>query len=366
MCSILMVKNKKIALRMKKGIYIIIVGVVILGIGKGIQHYFYGEASNKEINTLSLDEAYGEIEENRNEQEKEDNSEENNPISLTSLMEKEYNGRDLLLKEKIEENATYTRYFITYKSGDLTISGILNIPKGSVPEEGFPVLFLNHGYIDTAIYTNGRGLRREQDYFARQGFAVFHSDYRNHAESDKDPDGENFLRFGYVEDVINAVLAVQHSEFPFLSKSRFGMVGHSMGGGIAQTIMVVRPDLVDAFVLYAPVSSDARDNFYRWTSRDDIIVEEIEKKYGLPEESPDFWKDISPITFFDRVTKPSMIFHGTLDDSCDITWSRKTEEILASLGKEVEFIEYSGEQHEFVSRHGDFLEKSKDFFLENI
>lgn len=61
-----------------------------------------------------------------------------------------------------------------------------------------------------------------------------------------------------------------------------------------------------------------------------------------------------------------MIFHGTLDESCDIAWSRKTEETFASLGKEVEFVEYSGEQHEFILRHGDFLEKSRDFFLENI
>jgi hypothetical protein len=28
-------------------------------------------------------------------------------------------------------------------------------------------VILNHGYIDPAIYTNGRGLKREQDYLAR-------------------------------------------------------------------------------------------------------------------------------------------------------------------------------------------------------
>ena len=353
-------------MRMKKEVYIAIAVMGIFIIGKGVYDYFYKEVSNREIESLFLEEDYAKIEENNNETKKQDVTKENNSLSLISLMEKEYDGRDLRLGEKIEENTFYTRYFITYKSGDLTISGILNVPKGNVPEGGFPVLFLNHGYIDTAVYTNGRGLRREQDYFARQGFAVFHSDYRNHAESDKDPDGENFLRFGYVEDVINAILAVQYSEFSFLSKTRFGMLGHSMGGGIAQTIMVVYPDLVNAFVLYAPVSSDTRDNFYRWTFRDDKRVEETKKNYGLPEASPDFWRGISPINFFDRVTKPSMIFHGTLDDSCDIAWSRKTEEVLISLGKEVELIEYSEEQHEFIVKHSDFLEKSKDFFLKNI
>ncbi len=351
---------------MKNGIHIVLMGIVIFGLAKGVQYYFYEETSNKQMNTFFQENLSEEKEEGGAIEEGIRVNQEDTSISLTSLMEKKYDGRDLRLEEKIEENTIYTRYFITYRSGDLTISGILNIPKGEIPEGGFPVLFLNHGYIDTAVYTNGRGLRREQDYFARQGFAVFHSDYRNHAQSDKDLGGDDFFRFGYVEDVINAVFAVQSSEFLFLSKDRFGMLGHSMGGGIAQTIMVVQPELINAFVLYAPVSSDVRDNFYRWTSRDDVIVKEIEKKYGLPETSPDFWRDISPMTFFDRVIKPTMIFHGTLDDSCNILWSRKTEESLISLGKDVELIEYTGEQHEFFLNHNNFLEKSKDFFVKNI
>jgi hypothetical protein len=33
----------------------------------------------------------------------------------------------------------------------------MNIPKW---EGDFPLLILNHGYLDTRVYTNGRGLKR--------------------------------------------------------------------------------------------------------------------------------------------------------------------------------------------------------------
>ncbi|QQS60096.1 alpha/beta fold hydrolase [Candidatus Falkowbacteria bacterium] len=289
-----------------------------------------------------------------------------NPVSLSALMTKEFNGKDLTLGRVLEENVAYTRHYITYTSGDLTISGILNIPKGTVPPGGWPILFLNHGYIDTSVYTNGRGLRREQDYLARQGYAILHSDYRDHAQSDRDSNTEKNVRLGYIEDVINAVYAVKNSDLDMLSKERFGMLGHSMGGGISQAVMVVKPDLIDAVVLYAPVSSNVVDSYNRWTARNSAHVETINQTHGSPTDNPEFWKNMSPLTFFDKVTVPVLIFHGTNDDSCEIDWSRKTRDALVEVGKDVELVEYNGELHEFGLSHNNFMQSSTKFFKDNI
>src|SRR3989339_1743249 len=148
-------------------------------------------------------------------------------------MEKSLVGRDLKLGRVLARNAKYTRYYITYYSNDLKISGIMNVPSGKGP---FPVLILNHGYINPKIYTNGRGLKREQDYLVRRGYVVIHPDYRNHADSDKDSSQHLSLRLGYTEDVINAVYAVRESGFTFFDKENIGMLGHSMGGGITTNI----------------------------------------------------------------------------------------------------------------------------------
>ena len=52
------------------------------------------------------------------------------------------------------DNSVYIRYQISYKSDELEISGIMNVPKGNGP---FPVIITNHGFIDPRIYTLGRG-----------------------------------------------------------------------------------------------------------------------------------------------------------------------------------------------------------------
>src|SRR5687767_10588642 len=70
-------------------------------------------------------------------------------VSIPALSAKEPEGTDLTLGAVQSEQVLYTRHYITYKSGDLKISGIMNVPKGDGP---FPILILNHGYIDPIIY----------------------------------------------------------------------------------------------------------------------------------------------------------------------------------------------------------------------
>ncbi|MGH2785897.1 MAG: alpha/beta hydrolase family protein [Actinomycetota bacterium] len=268
------------------------------------------------------------------------------PVSLQALMEKEYDGRDLKVGRVLARTSAYTRYFVTYRSGSLKISGILNVPAGKGP---FPALVLAHGHIDTDIYVNGQGMRREQDYLAREGYVVLHTDYRNHAASDNDPNFELGLRLGYTEDVLNAILALKSSTLP-IDKESVGVVGRSMGGGVAYNAAVVRPDLVDAVVVFAPVSSDVVDNFNRWIRRDGdrrVLAEQIATKYGSPEDNPEFWKNVSPVNFFDRIAVPLVIHHGTSDDSCPIAWSERTAAALEAAGKDVRYFVYEGEEHAF-------------------
>lgn len=262
----------------------------------------------------------------------------------------------------LDRTDAYTRHAVTYKSGSLTISGILNIPNGNGP---FPVLILNHGYIDPDIYTTGRGLAREQDYLARRGFVVLHVDYRNHAQSDDDPETELKLRLGYVEDVINAVLAVQKSSLPQLDIKRIGMLGRSMGGGVSLTAVVVKPDLVDAVVLFAPVSSDYVDNFNMWIRggmERREIAERVMAAYGAPEQNPAFWRNVSAVTFFDRISAPILVHHGTADESVPLEWSQKTLAVLQSHKKDAELHVYQGEHHAFSFDWPKSMERTVAFF----
>lgn len=290
------------------------------------------------------------------------------PVSLPALMRQQYDGADLRLGEVLETADTYTRYAVTYRGSGLTISGILNLPDGAGP---FPVLVLAHGYIDPEVYTTGRGLRREQDYLARQGYAVLHTDYRNHAGSDDDPENEVRLRLGYTEDVVNAVLAVKAAgaTIPQLDGERVGLLGRSMGGGVTLNTLVVQPGLVDAAVIYASVSSNAVENFDQWTRGQpgaEELTDHIVTAYGAPEVNPVFWQGVSPVSYFDRVTEPVLIHHGTADETCPLRWAHDTHDALLAAGKDVTLQLYEGEPHAFEGDWQLSIERSAAFFAEHL
>jgi dipeptidyl aminopeptidase/acylaminoacyl peptidase len=287
-----------------------------------------------------------------------------NPVSIPGLIAREHQGSGLRLGDVLDRTGTYTRYAVTYKANGLTISGIMNIPEGKGP---FPALVLAHGYIDPAVYTSGRGLAREQDLLARNGHVVLHTDYRNHARSDDDPDNDVNLRLGYTEDVIGAVLALRSSGRPEIDGDRIGLLGRSMGGGVVYNTLVVAPGLVDAAVVFAPVSSRPADNVDRFQRREgDPIVAEIEAAHGTPEENPRFWREAAPITYVDRVTEPLLIHHGTADASCPIAWSRRTVAAFEAADKDVELRVYEGEGHTFAPQWPASMDTTTAFFEQHL
>jgi dipeptidyl aminopeptidase/acylaminoacyl peptidase len=271
------------------------------------------------------------------------------PVSLPALFRARYDGRALALRRTIARTDAYTSYSVTYRSNGLRVSGKLDVPRGRGP---FPALVLAHGYIDPDVYVNGQGMRREQDWLARAGYVVLHTDYRNHAGSADDPLAERRLRLGYTTDVVNAVHALRRTTKVPIDDDRVGLVGRSMGGGVVYNVLVAQPGLVDAAVVFAPVSSRTADNFNRWTRRDpgrSELSDAILRRYGEPRSNPRFWREVSPRGYFDRVTEPVMIHHGTADDTCPIRWSRATLRAMRAAGVDARMHAYPGEQHAFLA-----------------
>ncbi|TNM42783.1 peptidase S9 [Nocardioides albidus] len=283
------------------------------------------------------------------------------PVSLPALAQKAFDGRGLRLGEEVARTSRQRQYAVTWRSGDLTVSGRLAVPEGPGP---FPAVVLAHGYIDPAVYVNGQGMTRERAWFGEHGYVALHVDYRGHAGSDPDASGGLDMRLGYTEDVVNAVLALRAWDGP-VDDERVALVGRSMGGGVVYNALVVKPGLVDAAVVFAPVSSDAVDNFERWIRPDPGrggAARRILSRYGEPSAQPAFWQGISARTYFDDITEPVLIHHGSSDDSCPIRWSRATTRLMEQAGVDVTMRTYVGEEHAFgpqfelsMQRTGRFL-----------
>jgi uncharacterized protein len=131
----------------------------------------------------------------------------------------------------------------------------------------------------------------------------------------------------------------------------------------------VAPGLVDAAVVFAPVSSRPEQNVDHFgrgprpgRNGPDPVVSEIEAAHGTPEENPAFWREVAPVTYVDRVTEPLLIHHGTADDTCPPAWSEETAAAFEAAGKDVELLMYTGEGHAFGPRWPDSMDATTAFF----
>ena len=277
---------------------------------------------------------------------------------VDTLRDSSIRGNAFRIGQKISETDAYEKFAVFYQTDGLSISGVMNIPKEIPPASGFPVLILNHGLIPPEIYFSGRGSKREQDFFARKGYVTIHPDYRGLASSSPNSAKHHDFYVGYTKDVLALIDALKKFKSKLVDVERLGMWGHSMGGGIAARVMVLDPD-IRAYVLFAPISADAEDNFY------ELFPEEkdwLAETYGTGEDARKIYDQISPLNYFSEVLAPVQLHHGTEDQDVPIDFSEKMFEALQALNKKVEFFTYYGEPHEFVEAWPMAAERSLQFF----
>ncbi len=265
-------------------------------------------------------------------------------------------GKGLKIERVLSKTSAYQKLQISYKSGDLTISGVMYVPKGRPPQEGFPILILNHGLIHPSVYFSGRGSKREQEFFARRGYITIHPDYRGLAQSSPNPEKHHDFYVGYTQDAVSLIDALKGTNSKLFDSKRIGMWGHSMGGGIVARVMVLRPE-VRAFVLFAPISADVEDNFYELSEEE---VEWLHQAYG--EAGSGAYRKMSPLEYFADVAAPVQLHHGTEDKDVPMGFSEKMYDTLTAYGKKAEFFKYPGEAHEFGKAWQLAAERSLQFF----
>jgi dipeptidyl aminopeptidase/acylaminoacyl peptidase len=277
------------------------------------------------------------------------------PFTIEGLRARQYDSGPIEIVQTLQVTDVFTRYRVAYPSDGLRVSAMLNVPKGSrSPGEKFPVIILNHGYVDPAAFPTGSYIRAEADYLARRGYLTLSPDYRGHAGSQGDTEssgpnvrGENTFRVGYAVDVLNLVNAV--STLRQADPSRIGMWGHSMGGGITLKVLTVdRGAKIKAAVLYGAMSGDEAANLRHidemW--RRGIFLQ-MTSIFGTPEDRPADYARISPITYLADIAAPVSIHHGTADNQVPPAWSKDLAQRLREAGKPVDYFEYTGAGHSF-------------------
>ena len=177
---------------------------------------------------------------------------------------------------------------------------------------------------------------------------VLHTDYRGHAASDPAGDEARETRLGYTRDSINAVALGEAARRP-VDPDRVALLGRSMGGGVTYNALVAKPGFgarcggLRAGQLRLRRQPAAVDRARAARPR----PRRSSAGHGTPRQEPDFYRGLSARTYFDRITEPVLIHHGTSDDSCPIAWSRTTQRLLRRDGVDSRLRVYQGEEHAF-------------------
>jgi uncharacterized protein len=265
-------------------------------------------------------------------------------LSLAELRQRPYGGGELVIEATLQNYPTFTRYLIRYPSDGLTVYGFMNVPRDG---EKFPVALVLHGYVPEATYRVQTYTTRFADTLAEAGYLVIHPNYRNFPPSDTG--GPNLFRVDYAVDVLNlmAIIQVQSGDPTGVLRRAQGeqvfLWGHSMGGGIAQRVLSVRPAWVAAAVLYASMSGDERRNF------EQIIVwsegRTGEAELNAPAE---VLTAVSPLSQVHMWQTPLQIHHGTADATTPLAWSEELCGLLGGRGVPLECFWYEGAGHNFT------------------
>ena len=295
-----------------------------------------------------------------------------NPLSIVAMRNKSYPGSNLKIEQTLSSGTNYNQYIASYKSDNLTIYGLLTVPDGQKPKNGWPLIVFNHGYIAPETYVTTQRYVAYVDEFARNGYIVFKPDYRGNGNSQGNPEGAYYSP-GYATDVLNAVATLK--EYKDANPQKIGMWGHSMGGNITLRDIVVDTKDIKAAVIWGGVVGSYNDLMNNWhrtnrftPSQREIATRNSTRKkftdiYGTPQQNPTFWNAIDPTYFISDITTPIQLHTGGNDEEVPPAFSVGLEQKLKNAGKTVEYYNYPGGDHNISSPNFELaMQRSLDFF----
>lgn len=279
-------------------------------------------------------------------------------LTIPALARRSYGGGDILVTEELDTGIGFARYLIQYPSDGIIVTGLMNVPYPAFEsEEPYPVIIVNHGYIEPDVYYPGLDSSPQGDFFAQQGYVVIMPDYRGYASTAGGPDP---MRIPYAIDVLNLVESLDSIDY--MDENRVGMVGHSMGGGVATYVMVLS-DRVDAISFYGSMNASQATNWYKIHEWSPGAMNLLAQTYGTPAENPDGYEGISPANYLDRVQAPIHIHHGQQDSVTPLVWSQDLYRQLQAAGADVTLYTYPEQGHTFTNPDLTiFLQRDLEFF----
>jgi dipeptidyl aminopeptidase/acylaminoacyl peptidase len=239
------------------------------------------------------------------------------------------------------------------------IQGWLLKPPNLRSGRKYPLIVQIHGGPYAAY---GNSLFHEFQVLAANGYVVFYSNPHGSVGY-----GEKFAkdlhnRWGIPDtrDIIKGLNVITRRKY--VDRKRMGVMGGSYGGFMTNWI-IGHTDLFKVAVTMRSVVN----MLSFWASDFGFAMSREFKGHWWDKRNFQFYWNMSPIKYVNRMKTPLLIIHSEQDHRCPITQAEELYAALKLLGRDVEMVHFPGEPHG-LSRHGSprRREKRLEFILKFI
>lgn len=278
-----------------------------------------------------------------------------NKFAIEKLRQRTYEA-NLQFEKELQSRLGFRSEIVSYASDGHKQYALKNTPLSAMPEGGWPLIIVAHGYIEPSKY------RLESDYqsvttpLTRAGFVVMKPDYRGHDKSEGEA-GKVWSRVEYAVDVLNLLAGIE--KLPDVNSRRIYIWGHSMGGDVALRV-VETTDHIKAASLWAPAVYKLPDQV-TWFSRDDSErLQTVNEELNLILK-PDEYIQVETRENLQYVGIPILVQHAKQDESVPYAWGEELVSKMRAKGIMVKFNSYEGD-HNISQNFSQAIQRDVEFF----
>lgn len=249
-----------------------------------------------------------------------------------------------LSAEKMKDIAFTPAKDFTYRTPDgVDIEGWYYLPPNFDPTKKYPVFV--YYYSGTVPLTRELETVYDLAMFAAQGYIAYSLNPRGAIGYGQAFAADHLNAWGTktADDIIGAVKAFAAAH-PFVDSKRIGCAGASYGGFMTQYLQT-KTDLFAAAVSHAGISSLAS---YWAGGFWGLSYSSVASAGSYPWNNPELYTKHSPLFNADKIHTPLLLLHGTADVNVPPSESTALYNALKILGRPVELIEVTGEDHHIL------------------
>lgn len=273
----------------------------------------------------------------------------------------------IIIEKQLEEKSGYIAYLFSMKVEGEKVTGQLNIPKVVAPENGYPVIVMNRGFIEPETYETGMGTKNAAGYYASNGFVTIAADFLGYGGSDKEDVDPMAARVKKVMTPLTILMSLDSLvQVTPINKKHVFMWGHSNGGQISLSVLEIMGKSTFwnqpiPTSLWAPVSSAFPYNILYYTDDFDTVGQSLRKVLYNFELKYDTQK-YSIHNYLDWIDSPIQLHQGTKDDQIPIEWGNRIVKALEEKNKDITYFKYDGADHNLQPNWTQVVERDLQFF----